>query len=84
MTSMPPRKGSEPDDGIRVTKPVPLSPLEQERVDEWFRSMRETRQRAAVESSPNSPTQPSGVFDDLVDENVAHEIGSWGDPLQDI
>ena len=74
----------EPNDGIRVTKPVPLTPLEQERVDEWFRSMRETRQRDAIDPSPDAPSQSIGVFDDLVDENVAHEIGSWGDPLQDI
>ena len=74
----------EPEPEIQVTKPVPLSALEQERVDEWFRAMRESREKAAVDAPADAPTRVTGVFDDLVDENVAHEIGSWGDPLQDI
>ena len=81
---IPPPTQTDAEPEIQVTKPVPLSALEQERVDEWFRGMRESREKAALEATPDAPTRVIGVFDDLVDENVAHEIGSWGDPLQDI
>lgn len=78
----PPTHWSEPT--MNGANPVPLSPSEQERVDDWLRSLQERRQRAAVDATSGAPSESEGVFDDLVDDNIAHEIGSWGDSQQDI